>query len=73
MNILIAMNSNISYTSGGLERTTLILYEYLNKQEGINCFALFNEFEKDIPFQDKLIKGVINSPELFQKLKHESN
>lgn len=73
MNVLIAINSNISYTSGGLERTTLNLFEYLNKQDGISAFGLFNDYSKDIPFQNKIIKGVIRKPDFLRKIIHENN
>lgn len=73
MNVLIAINSNISYTSGGLERTTLNLFEYLNKHDGINAFGLFNDCSKDIPFQNKIIKGVIQEPNYLNKIIKEYN
>jgi glycosyltransferase involved in cell wall biosynthesis len=62
MNILIALNSNISYTKGGIERTTLNLFNYLNNQEGIKAYGLFNGFPSDLIFKENLIKGEINDP-----------
>ena len=67
------MNSKISHTAGGIERTTLNLFNFLNKQKGINAYAIFNSFPADIPFKDNLIKGEIKESLKLKEIIQEKN
>lgn len=63
--ILIAINSKISLTGGGLERTTLNLQNFINNQEGYKAYGLYNDFEFD---SELYIKGVIEDPLDLRKI-----
>lgn len=68
MKILIALNSNISYTTGGIERTTLNLFNFLNSQEGVIAYGLFNSFPANQIFKENMIQGEINNPLILKEI-----
>lgn len=68
MKILIALNSNISYTTGGIERTTLNLFNFLNFQEGVIAYGLFNSFPANQIFKENMIQGEINNPLILKEI-----
>lgn len=69
MNILLALNVNFDSESGGLERSSVNLINYLSKQPSVKCFCAFNQFVDKI---DNVIEieTIINSHIDFKKIIH---
>lgn len=70
MNLLLALNVNFDSESGGLERSSVNLINYLSKQPSVKCFCAFNQFVDKIDNVVE-IETIINSYVDLKKIIHD--